>query len=145
MPTLPEARHDEMDRPGASGRDSCDRFVPCGGARLEPSRAWLYQIELRVPVSHEEQSISENRATANERRLLICLPLDLAVHAHRDEPVTSLINCVLGIEEPIVQNRRLGVGAEIRILEQLGHTIGAVVLFLHLDHCGAGPIGSRNE
>ena len=33
MPTLPEARHEEVDRPGASGRGGRDRFVQCGRAR----------------------------------------------------------------------------------------------------------------
>ena len=37
--------------------------------------------------SVRHHAVGENRAASDERRLLIGLPLDLAVHAHRDESV----------------------------------------------------------
>ena len=45
----------------------------------------------------------------------------ILVWAHRNEPVAPFIDHVVRIEMPVVYDGRLGVGAEVRILEQFGH------------------------
>src|SRR5438477_10890924 len=53
-------------------------------------------------------------------------------HAHAHQSVPPFVGRVLTIEMVLIQNRRLGMRPEVRVLEQLGDSIGPVRLLCHL-------------
>jgi OpgC protein. len=69
MPTLPEARHEKVDRPGASGRNGRDLVVQCGSARRirrHVRRAGLFAVR-RQPFEPRQRCGHQRQGTQNRR------------------------------------------------------------------------------
>ena len=113
--------------------------------RSEASGIRVNEIQLRVAVARQQEIVNQNGPTPHERRLTVGLPLDLAVHAHRHESVGSRIGRELGVEVVLVENRRMRVGTEVRVLEELRDTVAVVSAPANLDHRAACAIAPGDQ
>jgi hypothetical protein len=111
-----ESAIDESERspivPRRQNLGACEWFEAC--------RVWLDEVELRVSVGGQHETVGENGSASNKGRLLIRPPFDLSIHRHGDQAVTALVDCVVRIEMAVEEDGRLGVRSKVRVLEQFG-------------------------